>query len=288
MNVWGKVLAFLVIVAALLSTYFTSKLITVRNSWTKKSQDFVKNYETASKQASDLREQEIRLTSSIETALRGWGRTFGADTQIANANDGRLQIVAGSNQFVTDNQVLYGFELQQDGSTIYRGPFQVTTVQADRSALQPTWRVRPEDVATWQGGQWRWRGHIPTAAIDRFDAQVLAFAKGEETLGDRRAALAIQDRLIAEAQRQLKLRVAELVGGEELPQDPALSAEFREGLTKPIQQTEQERNAVLLQIAELRQQVRTTRDAVQRLQAENLALTQRLPQPPAETLSSRD
>jgi hypothetical protein len=287
MNVWGKVLAFLVIVAALLSTYFTSKLIAVRNSWTKKSQDFVKNYETANKQASDLREQELRLTREIEAALRGWGRTFGADTQIANANEGRLQIVAGTNH-VSDNQVIYGFELQQDGTSIYRGPFQVTTAQADRSALQPTWRVRREDVATWQGGQWRWRGHIPTAAIDRFDAQVLAFAKGEETLGDRRAALAIQDRLIAEAERQLKLRVAELVGGEGLPQDPALSPEFREGLTKPTLETEQQRNAVLLQIAELRQQVRATRDAVQRLQAENLALTQRLPQPPAETLSSWD
>lgn len=287
MNVWGKVLAFLVIVAALFSTYLTSKLITVRNSWTRKSQDFVKNYETASKQARDLREQEIRVTRTIETALRGWGRTFGADTQIANANDGRLQMVAGTNH-VTDGQVIHGFELQQDGTSIYRGPFQVTTAQADRSALQPTWRVRREDVATWQGGQWRWRGHIPTAALDRFDAQTLAFAKGEETLGDRRAALAIQDRLIAEAQRQLKLRVAELVGGEGLPQDPALSPEFREGLTKPLQETEQERNAVLLQIAELRQQVRTTRDAVERLQTENLALTQRLPQPVTETASRRD
>jgi len=170
----------------------------------------------------------------------------------------------------------------------YRGPFQITQDQSDRSVLQPTWRVRREDLATWKPGQWRWRGLIPSAYTDRFDDQAVAFAKADEALGDRRAAVAIQDRLIAEAQRQLQLRVAELVGGEGLPQDEALTPEFREGLIKPIEETEERRNGVLLEIAELRQQVRATRDAVERLQAENLALTQRLPQPAAEAVSSRE
>ncbi|HUQ72549.1 MAG TPA: hypothetical protein VM165_23680 [Planctomycetaceae bacterium] len=288
MNVWGKVLAFLVIVAAALSTYFTAKLIQVRNSWTKKSQTFVKSYEADEKQLHELQAQFLKVQTDTETALRSWGRTWAADTQIASPAEGRLQIVAGTGQGLADKQVIHGFELQQDGSSIYRGPFIVATAQADRSALVPTWRVRPQDVVNWKPGQWRWRGFVPTAYSDRFDDQLLAFAKGDETLGDRRAAVAIQDRLIAEAQQQLKFRVAELVGGDELPKDEVLSAEFREGLVKPMEETEDRRNAVLLEIAELRAQVRASRDAVERLQAENLQLTQRLPQPPAAAVSRRD
>jgi hypothetical protein len=289
MNVWGKVLAFLVILAAAGSTYLTAKLIQVRNSWTKKSQAFVGNYQTADKQFNDLQAQFLKLRSTYETALRDWGGTMAADTQFASPQpEGRMQIVAGTGQGLSEKQTLHGFELQPDGSSIYRGPFVIQTAQADRSLLVPTWRVRPQDAATWKAGQWRWRGFIPSAYTDRMDDQLLAFAKGDETLGDRRAAVAIQDRLIAESQRQLKLRVAELVGGEELPQDEALSAEYREGLVKPIEDTEDRRNATLLEIAELRQQVRAARDAVLRLQSENLALTQRLPQPASESVSRRD
>jgi hypothetical protein len=289
MNVWGKVLAFLVILAAAGSTYLTAKVIQVRNSWTKKSQAFVGNYQTADKQFNDLQAQFLKLRSTYETALRDWGGTMAADTQFANQAEGRLAIVAGTGQGLSEKQTLHGFELQPDGSSIYRGPFVISTAQADRSGLAPTWRVRPQDVAGWKAGQWRWRGFIPSAYTDRFDDQAVAFAKGDETLGDRRAAIAIQDRLIAESQRQLKLRVAELVGGEELPQDESLTAEFREGLVKPIEETEDHRNAVLLEIAELRQQVRSARDAVERLQAENLELTQRLPQPATtESVSRRD
>jgi hypothetical protein len=287
MNVWGKVLAFLVILAAAGSTYLTAKLIQVRNSWTKKSQAFVGNYQTADKQLNDLQAQFVKLRSTYETALRDWGGTMTADTQPAGP-DGRLQIVAGTGQGLADKQTLHGFELQPDGNSIYRGPFVITTAQADRSALAPSWRTRPQDLATWKPGQWRWRGFIPSAYTDRFDDQLVAFAKGDETLGDRRAAVAIQDRLIAESQRQLKLRVAELVGGEELPQDEALNPEYREGLVKTSEETDDRRNTVLLEIAELRQQVRASRDAVERLQAENLELTQRLPQPATASVSRRD
>jgi hypothetical protein len=288
MNVWGKVLAFLVILAAAGSTFLTAKLVQVRNSWTKKSQSFVADFQTTDKSLKDLQSQFVKLRNTIETAVRDWGYTWAADTQFASQQEGRLQIVAGTGQGIAEKMTLHGFELQPDGSSIYRGPFIVATAQADRSMVVPTWRVRPVDVATWKPGQWRWRSGAPTAYADRFDDQLVAFAKGDETFGDRRAAVAIQDRLIAESDRQLKLRVAELVGGQELPQDEALSAEFREGLVKPIEDTEDRRNAVLLEIADLRQQVRSAKAAVEKLQAENLQLVQRLPQPQAASISQRD
>lgn len=291
MHKLGIVLACLVIVAALASSVLTAKLVQVRNSWTAKSSRFDQQYTTVSTDLAKAAAELQTVRQDIETTLREWGGTFSAETQIANPAEGRLQIDAGTNLGLKEQMVVYGFQVLPDGSSLYRGPFSVATAQADRSVVVPKWRLRPEDLQAigafpaWQPGTWRWRTVIPAAYSDRFDDQAVNFTKADETLGDRLQSLAIQQRLVADTQRQIDLRNAELVGGDNLPKDPALNPEDREGLVAPLESEEISRNKLLVEIDRLRRQVREEREKVQRLQAENLVLSEKLPQP-ASTLSN--
>jgi hypothetical protein len=286
----GKTSAVLLVIAALACTVLTAKLISVRNSWTRKTQDFASKYETTAAKLQETRRQTDQLRDEVETGLREWGFTWnGIPTQVSGPAEGKLTVDIGTNHRVREQQVLHGFEMQADGSVIYRGSFVVATAQADRSALNPTWRVRPEDVSTWQSGRWRWRSLVPSAHEKRSMDQALSFMNAEETLNDRRSTLQIQEKLIREAQAQRKQRVAELVGGDELAQDPSLLPEFRQGLVGTLAEVEEARNKVLLENDDLRRKVRQTRDAVERLQQQNEQLVQKLPQPqPQGQVSRRD
>ncbi len=282
MNVWGKVFAVMVVIAGIASMALTAKFITVRNSWTAKTQTFAKNYATA---AADLRTttaQRNNVLRELELMNREWGTDFraagGRPTQMLAPAEGRLEVGLGAGSGLVEKQLVHGFEIQPDGKAVYRGPFTVFgPPQAERSAMQPAWRIRPGEPAEWQAGNWRWRSSIPSGYTQHFDEVMLNFTKSDETLADRLAGIITQDRLIAEATQALQRRQAELLGGDELAKDEIIPAEFRLGLVSTLEATEEERNGVLLEIDDLRKKVRAARDAVLRLQQENLALVQKLP-----------
>jgi len=287
MHWFGKTCAILIVLASLACTFLTAKLIAVRNSWAKKTQTFVTSYERDHTKLEEVQRQYNQLMKEGESSLREWGAVYnGINTQVEKPT-GRLTVDLGTNHRLKDKQVLHGFELLPDGTSIYRGAFLIATAQADRSALLPTWRVRPEDVNAWNEGRWRWRTMVPSAWSKRADDQALSFMQTEETINDRRATLQIQEKLIRDAEQQKKQRIAELVGGDELAQDPSLAPEFRQGLTVTLAELEEERNKVLLEIDALRRKVRQTRDSVESLQQQNEALVQKLPQP-ASAVSQRD
>ncbi len=285
MHISGKIFAFLVICCGLASTLLTAKLIQVRNSWTAKSQRFETDYPKTRTELEKARAEFTALRSGIEATIRDWGGTFAVETQIANPLEGRLQIAAGTNLGLKEQMVIHGFQLLPDQTSIYRGPFVIATAQADASLVVPQWRLRGDDlqasndVPAWQGGTWRWRTMIPSGFSDRFNDQVTAFTLADETLADRQQSLALQQRIVADSERQLQYRTAELVGGQELPQDPALNPEDREGLVAPLEAEEESRNKILLTIADLRLAVRQERDRVRQLEQENLDLLRQLPQP---------
>lgn len=287
----GKTFAILVVLASLACALLTSKLITVRNSWAKKAQTFDASYAATQAKLVESRRQAEQLRDELEGTLREWGGLVGVWNGVGTVvqpPDGKLNVDLGTNQRIKEKQILHGFEVRPDGQSVYRGAFVVTTAQADRSALSPTWRVRPDDVQTWQQqGRWRWRSLVPSAYSDRADDQALSFAYLDETLNDRAATLRIQNQLIQNTEQQRQERIAELVGGNQLAQDESLAPEFRQGLTSTLADLEEERNKLLLEIRDLREQVRAARDAVVRLQQDNEQLVQKLPQPRPE-VSRRD
>lgn len=282
MNVCGKVLAVMVVLAGLASTVLTAKLIAVRNSWTAKNQAFVKSYADTARQTREAAEQRQLVLHELERMNREWGTDFraagGVQTQLLNPADGKLEVQLGMGAGLQEKQLVHGFEIKGDGTSVYRGPYVVFgPPQAERSAMQPAWRIRPGEPAEWQAGRWRWRSSIPSGYSQQFDKLMGDFTRADEVLADRTASMAIQDELIAEASVALERRQAELVGGDQLPKDENIPPEFRLGLVSTLESTEEERNSVLLEIDELRRQVRQARDAVVQLQQQNLALTQKLP-----------
>jgi hypothetical protein len=275
----GKVLAILVVFAAIGASVLTAKLVQVRNSWTAKSVASKNKYlNDLQPKIESLETQITALKSEIFRSRDLWGYVWnGVPTNVANP-DGTLQINIGTASGIRDKLLLHGFEIAADGTSIYRGSFLAIEPQNGNATLKPNWRIAPEDVRTWQSGNWRWRNMIPSGYQENIDRQLTAILKHEETLSDRRLTLAKQNELLAEANQQLKVREAELLGGAELGKAASVESEYRDGLVSAVTDVEEGRNEKLRQIDELRRTVRKIQADIERTRDENIELVRRLPQ----------
>lgn len=281
MHMMGKIGVWLVVVAAAASAVLTSKLIQVRDGWTKKSMAYQSQLQTLRPKIAEMTEEVSRLEAERFRSRELWGDYWKSVPTVVQAG-GTGVVVAniGVNDGVREKQTLYGFEILPDGKLVYRGDFTVLTARDIQSQLQPNWGVRADDVQTWQPqANWRWRILIPPNYQPNFDVQILAVSRADDVLADRKQILDNEIKLEAMAKEQLKLREAELVGGDELPKDPKIDPEFREGLVAAIEQAEEDRNKVLLKVDELRHKLKMVQHAVDNLQQENVELARKLPQP---------
>ena len=278
MHTLGKVLAFLVIVAAIVAGIFTSKLITVRNSWTQKTLTSKTKAAQSQTQIEELEAKVARLKAELFRSQDLWGGFWnGIQTNIANDQDGSVLVNIGATSGIRQNLVLHGFETTADGGTIYRGSFTPVEVRDANTTLKPNWRVTPQEVATWVPGLWRWRNAIPPGYSDNIDQQLLTLTKEVETLGDRQRTLGGQKVLLDEANQNLKIREAELVGGDLLNKSQTTAPEFRDGLVATVEADEEKRNLELKKVDELRRKIRQTQARIEQLQTENDELVQKLP-----------
>ena len=279
MNVWGKVLAFLVVISAILASIFTAKLVQVRNSWTAKSVASKNKFHDLQPKIAALETQIDSLKNEIFRSKDLWGNFWPVVQTGVNPADGTVKVNIGSDVGIRPNLMLYGFEINPDGTSIYRGSFLPVDIQNAESTLKPNWRVSANEARTWTAGNWRWRNLVPPGYQENFDKQLTAVLKLEETLNDRQRTLKGQQDLLNEANAKLKLREAELVGGEGLAQGKTVDPEYREGLVAATAQAEEERNQTLLKLDVLRRTVREVQEEIERLLGENVELTNRLPQP---------
>ena len=280
MHTSGKVLAFLVVLLAITASVLTAKLVQVRNSWTAKSVASRNKFIDLSPKISALQAQIDSLNNEIFRSRELWGiLPLTAQTAVLNPNDGTLQVGFGSDAGLRDKLLMHGFEISADGTSIYRGSFLPVEIQNIAATLKPNWRATPEEIRTWQPGNWRWRNLVPPGYSENFDKQLTSILKLEETLNDRVRTLNGQVKLLAEANDKLKLREAELVGGDELPKVDSVDPEFREGLVAATAAAEEDRNQTLLAIDKLRREVRSVQADIEQMLSENIELTNRLPQP---------
>ncbi len=76
MHLWGKIFTWMIIPAACAAIILTSKMVTYRNSWTKKIDELQKKNEL---QETDIAEAELKLRelrSSLARTLLGWDRVW--------------------------------------------------------------------------------------------------------------------------------------------------------------------------------------------------------------------
>lgn len=283
MNIWGKVLAFLVVVAAISASVLTAKLVQVRNSWTAKTLAAKNKFNDLKPKIESLEIQIDSLKNEVFRSQQLWGNFWpNVQTGVVNPSDGTVGLNIGSDASVRPNMVMHGFEITADGTSIYRGAFLPAEIQNAAATLKPNWRATAAEVRTWPAaGIWRWRNLVPPGYEKNFDEQLTAVLKLEETLNDRLKTLAGQKQLLAEAKAKLKLRESELVGGEELAKVATADPEHRDGLVAAMAEAEEERNQTLLKLDELRRAVRNVQEEIERLHDENIELANRLPQPPS-------
>lgn len=282
MHISGKIVAWLLIPAILGAMVLSAKAVKVRNSWTAKYEKLRKEYADVAPKLDEARAALDHAQAEWHRATQTWGLYAQANTTVQNPAAGTLTVGLGTSQGIKDKQWLYGFEVQQDGSAIYRGDFVVTIVREGESVLQPNWRLRPGDTEGWKNGQWRWRLFLPSAYPNQFDEYEQTLLQEDELLADRQLTLATQKELTDSATEQLKLREAELVGGADLSQDEALDIEFRNGLVAALEELEEARNAELIAIDRLRRSVRNLQQKIRSTEAKNRELVDQLPQPAAE------
>lgn len=282
----GKVFAFLTLAAALGGAVLTARLIEVRNSWARKADTSLKTIADLEPKLATAKAEADRVQGEINRAADLWGRTWSdVGTQVADPAQGNLAIEIGTNNGVNQGMWLYAFEPTADGS-IYRGEFAASTVRENQALVTPTFRVRQNEIQQWQPGRWRWRSQLPAGYTAQERLQQRQLIALDERLADLQMTLQTHDKVLAEAQQQLARREAELLGGEQLSQDPNVAQEFREGLLAAIAVVEEERNATLLEVDSLRHELREQQRLLDGLQQENQALVGQLPQP-ATAVTSR-
>ncbi len=287
MHISGKILAALTIIAGLAAPVLTAKLIQVRNGWTRKATKLTADYERVIGEKEKLQGQLDVTRAELARTLAPWNLTFNKiNTAITAAAEGKVTIELGTEVGLKEKQWLYGFEMQPDGSSIYRGVFEITGVRERQALLKPRWRTRKPDLAGWKGGEWRWRTVVPDGYVKRFTDLELLLLKADELLADRQGRLTDVEAMFEESEEQLKFRVAELIGNPELlPQAATLPTENRSGLVAALEEEAAVRDAALAEIDGLRRDLRKLAKEIDAIDAQNRELAAKLPRPAVGTAS---
>ena len=280
MHTLGKVLAFLVVISAIFASVLTAKLVQVRNSWTAKAIASKAKFNDLKPKVEELERQIDAVKNEIFRSRDLWGSFWPVvQTRVTNPADGTLEVNVGTQHGVREKLLMHAFEIAADGTTVYRGGFLPVQIGDNTATLKPNFRATPDDIREWQSGNWRWRNQLPPGFAENFDKQLGSILRLEETLGDRLRTLEGQKQRLTQANDTLKLREAELIGGDVLPKKAGGAVENREGLVEAIAQEEEGRNQILRKIDELRRTVRSVQGDIEQLQTANIEMTSRLPQP---------
>lgn len=279
MHLLGKIFAWMIVIAAFASVYLASRALAVRNSWTQKLETLKETDAKNTTLLAQKRKELEELQSKYTVVMAPWGE-FWTEVDTIPTAQGTLEAALGQADltFPADSDpLLYAFMSDGQGGSRYMGEFRAATILQDRTAMVPTWKMRPDELQTWRPGPWRYRTVIPAAAKADFGDLNAKFTVLDQRLDDRQANLTMQTQLVAAAQAQLAARQAELLGDAAAPQGAALPAEFTAGLLAATNQEHQQRDAALLEVDRLRRQLKQTYEEFQQLDQQNRGLVGNAP-----------
>ncbi len=278
MHISGKIAAWLIAVLMLVGLYFAVKALSVRDKWMALAQ---KNEAEIQKNDEEIT-KKVKLRDEKRTALArtmfGWDRSW-LDVPAA-VNAGNLSLQLGSSRGIQQNQVLYVFVPNPDGTSTYLGDFKVTRVADNQADARPNSRQRPSDVKQMPAQNVRVRTRTPTEFLARLSALDQQLLAAELTLATNENELKRQATLFEQSGKLIDMRLAELNGNPALANKP-LPAAIVVGLLTAIVEEEEGRNAALIEADRLMRELKATRDSFAKIRAENAARVQTLPHPRA-------
>lgn len=287
MHIFGHVMIWLIALGALAATALTARTYEIRNSWLEKVDKLEEQVE-ANKPI--IAEKEAKLQSLQVERDRlnlGWGEPFqNVQGQLNNNFQFTTGDAALTNWLASVNQtqqsmaaqqqsapVVYVFQPQADGSSIYIGAFQLASAVApgQQATFLPTWAVRNSDFASIQNpnGPFRVRPMVPSQFPSQYTEARSKMIITERFLVQKQADLADQKLREADAQSILTKRNEQLQG--------------QNGLVSQLQTTEDARNTELEELDYWRRQVKDAELMIKKLEDENRKLEQQLKSPPTET-----
>ena len=271
---------FFILVGGVVGLLFTPKLLQVQHSWLTAVNKVKESNEKQAPQLDAESQNLFELQSSLANQNLGWDKLWNGVQTTPNANNGSLNVTIGSNQGLVEGMTLHAFQpIGQE--YIYVGPFKATTgnVRNDSATLINAWKViqfvNPGEpvsfeTSTWGGpAQWRFRSVIPAANKVAFDGAVARYQTNLQQLTDTARDIAKQDRLKQEAQEQLDRREGELIGIDDPnAQEDPLRPELTKGLVAAIEDEEEARNILQLDIDELRNGILDVKEDITQLEAQ--------------------
>jgi hypothetical protein len=165
---------------------------------------------------------------------------------------------------------VHAFRLNEDGSSVYLGPFAAVQIFDTRADLVPTWRVRGPELQTWGTAvaPMRFRTLIPPGYKEAYEPLHRELALADENLLSKQRHLAKMTELDQRAAEQLEYR----------------RGEVQEAVVE-VKTGEEERAVELAELDRLRRELQDAHARMERLITETRQLEQALPHPTSQVAS---
>lgn len=287
MHTFGHVMIWLIALGAIAATALTAKTYEIRNSWLEKVDKLEQQVEANKPVIAEKEAKLDALQAERDRLNLGWGEPFqNVQGQLNNNFQFTTSDAALVNWLASVNQtqqsldptkqsppVVYLFQPQPDGSSVYVGAFQVASAITPGQPVTfvPTWNVRNSDFASIGNngaGPFRVRPMVPSQFPSRFAEARSKMVITERFLAQKQADLADQKLREADAQAILAKRNEQLQG--------------QEGLVSQIQTAEDARNTELEELDYWRRQVKDAELKIKDLLDETRKLEQQLEESPAQ------
>ncbi len=274
MHVLGHIFIWLIAVGALAATVLSAKTYDVRNSWLKKVDQLEQDVEKNKPVIAEKRKRLASLQQEYAAKTLGWGKPMNDVAGQLNQNfefetsDEMVVAWLGSIQQLEQSPpVVYLFQPQADGSSLYVGSFQYGGPSpGGQHVFVPAWTPRQDDFAVIQNpqGPFRMRPLVPAHFPSRYT--------------DIRGEIAIAERLLADKQGDLadqKLREAD---AKAIREQRTNQLQGPDGLVLRLEKAEDARNLELEELDHWRREVDQARREIEQLMEESKQLEQQLNQ----------
>lgn len=278
MNIWGKVLAFMIILLGVGAFILSTQLLDYRSSW-------IKQYEANRKRLTDVRasvatkKRELaELQASYERMMLGWEVVLPNRVAVVRGPD-TLQINIGPGDVLESKDkennavmpVVYAFKPGADGKPVYVGEFRAEKLAVGSSVFKATMSL-PDDASVMQPGQnWRIRRQIPSAHKLNFGDFARKFHLLEEhTLAKSDELKNLNDEVAPRIAANLENRENQVRGDGALKgQRGRLPNVLIDGQLPTLATLEESRNAMIAEADDLRHKLHTAVTEFGRVQTEN-------------------
>lgn len=289
MNIWGKVLAFLIILSGGGAFVLSTQLLDFRHSWVKQVEANTKRLAEVRLATANKRRELAQLQADYERLMLGWDIVIQNNVTAAVPAADSLQLSIGPPQISESkdkdgNTVLplvYAFKPDAAGKYVYVGEFRAERLAVGNSTFKATLSL-PDDPDLMQPGQnWRIRTRIPASdklSFLEFSRRFLLLE--EDTIAKENELKELTDVVAPKIESNLANREDMVRGSAALQgQRGKLPDVLIDGQLPTLTMLEEARNAVMAQADLIRHQLNRAVTEFEKLNSENSQAARKLSPP---------